>query len=495
MTDGKDDGSSGDKPAALADFDAEKLRELIQRLGAQVIDDAPASKLQRETEAEKTAVHEFWHTQPVPKSSEVVKQDAPLHPPLPAEKIPQEPYALPEGMAWCTVDIEDDAQLRELHDLLLNNYVEDTDAMFRFNYPFELLRWVTMPPGFNKSWHVGVRNSESGELVGFISGVPVDIMVRDRTMPMAEINLLCLSKKLRSQRLAPLLIKEVTRRVHLVGIFQAIYTSGRLLPKPVATCRYFHRSLQPRKLIDIGFSGPVEGPQLARLVAAMRLPQTTTTKGLRLMRKGDVSQVRKLLNRFLKTRYEVVPSYTSDAQVAHWLLPRENVLWSYVVDDEAHPGRITDFFSFFSLPSQALKPGQAKKPAAKNKKPAGGSQKKPGSDTLNAAYAYYYATNAGNDVELTAEEKDGCDGAKKEKALLREKQNEAVKTRLVALFGDALVLAKNSGFDVFNCLDMMDNAMFVNELKFGRGDGFLRYYFYNYMARDTASAKIGFVML
>ncbi|KAJ2517021.1 hypothetical protein H4217_004215, partial [Coemansia sp. RSA 1939] len=71
MTDGKDDGSSGDKPAALADFDAEKLRELIQRLGAQVIDDAPASKLQRETEAEKTAVHEFWHTQPVPKSSEV----------------------------------------------------------------------------------------------------------------------------------------------------------------------------------------------------------------------------------------------------------------------------------------------------------------------------------------------------------------------------------------------------------------------------------------
>ncbi|KAJ2550016.1 glycylpeptide N-tetradecanoyltransferase [Coemansia sp. RSA 1933] len=491
MADRKDD----DKPAA--EFDAEKLRRLIQSLGGQLLDDTPATKLEREVEAEKTAAHDFWYTQPVPKSSDVVTKDAPVHPPLPPEKIPQEPYALPDGMTWCTVDVEDDAQLQELHGLLLNNYVEDPDATFRFNYPLELLRWVMLPPGFNKSWHVGVRDSESNDLIGFISGVPFDIMVRDRTMPMAEINLLCLHKKLRSQRLAPLLIKEVTRRVHLVGIFQAIYTSGRLLPKPVATCRYFHRSLQPRKLVDIGFSAPLDGQQLTRLTATMRLPQETATKGLRQMRKGDVSQVRKLLNRFLKTRYDVVPSYSSDAQVAHWLLPREKVLWSYVVEDQDHPGKITDFFSFFSLPSKVLKGGSgSRKKTAGTKTTRGGSHKKAGGgDTLYAAYAYYYATTAGNDVSLTTEEKESCDGAKKEKALLREKQDQLVKARLIELFGDALVLAKNAGFDVVNCLDMMDNAMFAKELKFGRGDGFLRYYFYNYMARDIAPGKIGFVML
>ncbi|KAJ1788683.1 glycylpeptide N-tetradecanoyltransferase [Coemansia sp. RSA 2399] len=482
-----------EKPAA-SEFDADKLRELIQSLGGQMIDDTPTSKREREEEAEKTAVHDFWHTQPVPKSSDVVMKDAPVHPPLPPEKIPQEPYALPEGMTWCTVDIEDEAQLQELHGLLLNNYVEDPDASFRFNYPLELLRWVMLPPGFNKSWHVGVRSSESGELIGFISGVPFDIMVRDRTMPMAEINLLCLHKKLRSQRLAPLLIKEVTRRVHLVGIFQAIYTSGRLLPKPVATCRYFHRSLQPRKLVDIGFSAPLDALQLTRLTATMRVPQETATEGLRQMRKGDVAQVRKLLNRFLKTRYEMVPSYGSDAQVAHWLLPREKVLWSYVVDDKDHPGKITDFFSFFSLPSQVLKTASSRKKTA-GKKTTRGSQKKPGSDTLCAAYTYYYATTAGIDVSLTPEEKRDCDGAKKEKALLREKQDQIVKARLIELFGDALVLAKNAGFDVFNCLDMMDNRLFTKELKFGRGDGFLRYYFYNYLARDIAPGKVGFVML
>lgn len=33
-----------------------------------------------------------------------------------------------------------------------------------------------------------------------------------------------------------------------------MYTAGVVLPKPVATCKYFHRSLNPIKLLDVGFS-------------------------------------------------------------------------------------------------------------------------------------------------------------------------------------------------------------------------------------------------
>lgn len=54
---------------------------------------------------------------------------------------------------------------------------------------------------------------------------------------MVEINFLCVHKKLRSKRVAPVLIREITRRVNLEGIFQAVYTAGVVLPKPVATCR------------------------------------------------------------------------------------------------------------------------------------------------------------------------------------------------------------------------------------------------------------------
>jgi glycylpeptide N-tetradecanoyltransferase len=43
-----------------------------------------------------------------------------------------------------------------------------------------------------------------------------------------------------------------------------------------------------------------------------------------------------------------------------------------------------------------------------------------------------------------------------------------------------LAKAKALGFDVFNALDIMDNASFLEELKFGVGDGYLHYYAYNY---------------
>jgi len=49
---------------------------------------------------------------------------------------------------------------------------------------------------------------------------------------MAEINFLCVHKKLRDKRLAPTLIKEITRRVNLTNVWQAFFTSGDVFPHP-----------------------------------------------------------------------------------------------------------------------------------------------------------------------------------------------------------------------------------------------------------------------
>lgn len=92
---------------------------------------------------------------------------------------------------------------------------------------------------------------KSGLLVGFISAIPGEIRIYDKTEKIVEINFLCVHKKLRSKRVAPVLIREITRRVNLTGVFQAVYTAGVVLPKPIATCRYWHRSLNPKKLIQV----------------------------------------------------------------------------------------------------------------------------------------------------------------------------------------------------------------------------------------------------
>ena len=136
--------------------------------------------------------------------------------------------------------------------------------MFRFDYQIPFLQWSLTPPGFKKDWIFGVRGGKKDSLFGFISGIPVTMNVRGQSILMAEINFLCVHKKLRINKLAPVLIKEVTRRVNLCNIWQAIYTAGIVIPKPFAKTTYWHRNLNPKKLIDVGFSSLPQNQTMAR---------------------------------------------------------------------------------------------------------------------------------------------------------------------------------------------------------------------------------------
>lgn len=44
---------------------------------------------------------------------------------------------------------------------------------------------------------MGVRSAKTGALMGIITSIPVHTRVYDKTLPMAEINFLCVHKKLR----------------------------------------------------------------------------------------------------------------------------------------------------------------------------------------------------------------------------------------------------------------------------------------------------------
>nr|XP_021531359.1 glycylpeptide N-tetradecanoyltransferase 2 isoform X3 [Aotus nancymaae] len=322
--------------------------------------------------------YQFWDTQPVPKLDEVITSHGAIEPDK--DNVRQEPYSLPQGFMWDTLDLSNAEVLKELYTLLNENYVEDDDNMFRFDYSPEFLLWALRPPGWLLQWHCGVRVSSNKKLVGFISAIPANIRIYDSVKKMVEINFLCVHKKLRSKRVAPVLIREITRRVNLEGIFQAVYTAGVVLPKPVATCRYWHRSLNPRKLVEVKFSHLSRNMTLQRTMKLYRLPDS--------------------------------PS-----------------------------GKLTDFLSFYTLPSTVMH--------------------HPAHKSLKAAYSFY---------------------------------NIHTETPLLDLMSDALILAKSKGFDVFNALDLMENKTFLEKLKFGIGDGNLQYYLYNWRCPGTDSEKVGLVL-
>jgi glycylpeptide N-tetradecanoyltransferase len=327
--------------------------------------------------------------------------------------------------------------------------------------------------------HVGVRVTATRKLVGFITGIPVEVRVYKNDLNVVEINFLCVHKKLRSKRLAPVLIKEVgvvllvyvvqcsvyfrsrwclcvgnhhpymntsipydtqvTRRTHLRDEWQAVYTAGVVLPKPVAANQYWHRSLNPKKLIEIGFSRLRPRMTMNQTIKLFKLPATPDIAGMRLMEEKDHVQCHAMLVKYLQ-KFDLTQVY-SLAEFKHWFSPRPNVIWTYVVEDPESK-QITDFASFYNLPSTVL----------------GNSRH----DTLRAAYSYY---------------------------------NVAVKTPLEDLVRNVMVCARNEGMDVFNCLDLMDNKEFLKPLKFGAGDGNLQYYLYNWRCPEIASEKVGLVLL
>jgi len=359
------------------------------------------------------------------------------------------------------LDIDDPAQLKEVYELLSANYVEDDDASFRFNYSAEFLKWALQPPGYFKEWHLGVRVAANKKLVAFISGVPVTLRVRRKEIKASEINFLCVIKKLRHKRLAPVLIREVTRQCNLKGIFQAIYTGGVFLPTPVSTCRYYHRSLNVPKLLDVKFTYVPRNSTRARMTLQFKLPSTPhfAASGLREMEERDVEQVTDLYKRYMG-RFDMSPLMTAE-EVRHNFLSgkgtgeigasgrREGqVLWVYVVENP-ETKKITDFFSFFSLPSSVI--GNVKY------------------SVLDAAYLYYYATETA--LEPKAEE------------------SGALKRRLEDLIKDALIVADRAKFDVVNALTLMDNVPLLEPLKFGAGDGLLNYYLYNWRTSPVAGME------
>jgi len=385
--------------------------------------------------------HAFWDTQPVPSMGSENFQatdSGPIDPIKTPEDVRDEGYALPEGFEWHSCDVFDDDEAKEIYTLLNENYVEDDDSMFRFDYSIDFLRWALTPPGFLQSWHLGVRVKAKKKLVGFITGIPANIKVSDDLTPMAEINFLCVHKKLRSKRLAPVLIKEITRRVNKQNVWQAVYTAGVVLPRPVSECRYYHRSLNPKKLIDVGFSHLGPRMTMARTIKLYKVPDEPQLPGIRKMQPKDVPRVFELVSGHL-SQFALHPEFKED-ELGHWMLPRDGVTYSYVLENSA--GVITDVCSFYSLPSSIL-----------------GNEKY---NLLKAAYSYW---------------------------------NVATTVPLHELMHDALIFAKQHDFDVFNALNVMENESFLKELKFGIGDGFLQYYLYNWKCPKIEPSGIGLVLL
>lgn len=141
--------------------------------------------------------------------------------------------------------------------------------------------------------------------------------------------------------------------------------------------RYWHRSLNPRKLIEVKFSHLTRNMTMQRTLKLHKLPEQPKIAGFRAFNPtSDGKQAFSLLSNYLK-KFQLAPQFTLE-EFLHWFTPREGVVESYVVADRSD--KVKDFVSFYSLPSSIMH--------------------HPFHKTLQAAYTFYAVANSVTLCEL-----------------------------------------------------------------------------------------------
>lgn len=273
-----------------------------------------------------------------------------------------------------------------------------------------------------------------------ITAVPALVRVYDRSIRVVEINFLCVHKEYRNRGLAPQLIQHITQLARQEGIEQAVYTSGTALPTAISVAQYYHRTLNPRKTIAVTFSYPNPNMTIDEM-QEFYCPGSPQLKWRRVT-SDDISSVRTLLNRSMK-ELAFAPEYVSDEECGHWCLPRDNVVCSFVLEDDTNT--ITDFTSFYLIPSSVLEPSAAY-------------------ESIEIAWLYMTAAQTIPFEMLVAE---------------------------------TIALAWNEQkCDVFNALKMGQSTREVLRAnKFKEGTGFLKYYIYNWRCPAVDETQLGLVLL
>ena len=383
--------------------------------------------------------HKFWNTQPVVQLNEKSEATGQLQTDKKVEDIRTEPLPLVRGFSWSVIDTKDEKQRQELYDFLREHYVTHPQNNFKFAYSAEFLDWALHPPGWRPEWLVGVRADATGKLVAFISAIPITVRAKDDILHIVAVDFLSVHSKLRGKNLAPVLIQEITRRVNLTGIFTAIFTAGKLINQPITKARYWHRLVEYEKLCAIHFTSPAIGEDVKVVAKRHQLAKQPRLPGWREMTPEDVPQVTAKLNEDLK-KYKVAQIFTED-EVAHWFLPRQGIVGSYVIEKKKE---VTSFVSFYLVPSSVS--GCAEY------------------DRYLAAYIFYYFVKPSH--------------------------------MLTDVLRAALCTAHHEYHaDVINCLDIMENKEMLERLHFVGGDGSLHYYFFNYATESINPEELGVVLL
>lgn len=222
------------------------------------------------------------------------------------------------------------------------------------------------------------------------------------------------------------------------------------MPTPFVTNHYMNRFINSKKLVETKYTNKPQNLNMKQFEKRYQLPEQSGIQiegQVRKMEKKDITAVLKLYKE-QQEKYKMYYKFSQD-DVVHFMMPKDNVVWTYVIEDESK--KVTDFFSMHRL-SQTCINSEAMAL---------------GHTIMHSGCLFYYGLSKNNIKEVT-----------KQCLWLCKEEMEC---------------------DAFSVMTVMDNdpVMLQTELGFLPGDGSLHWYFVNRSLgkKTLAENEVGTILI
>lgn len=333
--------------------------------------------------------------------------------------------SLPDNFKCMSFNPQNEDECIIICNLLAENYIEDPKNKFRYDYRPSFMYW------YLKSFithNIGIL--ENNELVGFICGRLNNIMLCNSIKKFVEIDFLCIHKRVRNNKLCPILIQQLYKSFRNNNIYadDCIFTSEYkftnndkfIKANDITFVKYYTRFLNIKKLIDAEYIITKTDIKIIKNIYSLQ----NTKTNIKLIKveniNNDIDKCYELYNSYFK-KFDLYQVLTKDEFITKFI--NDNIIIYKLVDIN---NNILDFISYYTLDVFVLK---------KNMK-------------INDAYLFYY-TNTNNYLKLMVEK--------------------------------LLDILKNNNIDTLIATNIMDTTnVILNELKFVETNDST-----NYFLKDT----------
>jgi len=379
--------------------------------------------------------HKFWKTQPIQNTTikEKITSSSDITE-LNDDMFGKSELNLPENFTFYTINSDNDDDINDLHNFLYENYNQKDDDT-GLHYTKESLRWYLNNPKNFKDMFLFVKYKN--KVVGSIIGIPINISIFGIIDTVIDTSFLCVNKKIRSNSLASIMIKELLRRMYNNKVKYGYYTSPLTLPNALTKSNYYHKIINIKKMMDINFISKPDSISTRSFEKLFKINDNTITN-IKKLTENIIEKCYKLyLNHYNVYKIHQVLSIE---EFKYKFMPVDNVIDTYILETE---NDITCMVSIFYLKARLFN--------------------NPKYTDYEIAQIYHYAFS-----------------------------NEEV---FINFLNDISVLMKQKNIDVINWIEQMSNHLFLNKLNFKQGSGELYYHFWNKKIPNITNRDIALVTL